>query len=379
MTLACQRALFDLPDDLVYMNCAAQSPSLEASHEAGMKGLSRKFHPWDPERQALSGEMERCRELVAGLLPGAQARDIAFVFSTSYGVAVAKANYSIKPGQEVLVLDGQFPSNYYAWTLLAERDGGKLKVVARPDDFDWTPRVLEAIGRDTGLVALPTCHWMDGSLLDLAAISDRCREVGAPLFVDATQTLGVVPFDLERIRPDYVVASAYKWLLSPDMMGYMYVAPWRQDGLPIEENHSTRSGGPKMEFSPGYGPDYVDGARRFDMGASDSMIHTPMSMKALEQITEWGPANIAAGIEPVIDRIAEAAEERGFRVPPKSARSDHFIGLWPASQLEPDIAKRLAARGVHVALRGGAIRVSPYLYNDESEVEPLFEALDACL
>jgi selenocysteine lyase/cysteine desulfurase len=113
MTLACQRPLFDLPDDLVYLNCAAQSPCLTESAEAGRRAVSRKWHPWDPERAKVGAEMERCRSLFAGLI-GAEARDIAITFTTSYGTAIAAANLSIRPGQSVVLLQDQFPSHYYA-------------------------------------------------------------------------------------------------------------------------------------------------------------------------------------------------------------------------------------------------------------------------
>ena len=374
MTLANQRHLFDIPDGVTYLNCAAQSPSLRASDEAGRTGLARKLHPWDPERANLYGEIAEARRLFGGLI-GASAETIALMTSTSYGAAIGAANLGIQSGQRIVVLQNQFPSNYYAWANVAERDGGTVTVVARPHDGDWTRAVLDQIDADTGLVALPNCHWMDGGVIDLGPVADRVHKVGAGFFIDATQSVGVKPFDVARLDPDFVACSAYKWLLSPDGVGFLYVAPRHLDGRPIENNHASRIADTSMELASGYGDRYLADAARFDQGAADSMVHMPMTVAALRQISSWGVAEIEAALAPLVDRIAAAAAERGWRVPPEPHRARHMIGLGVGDP--PDgLIGRLKAEGVYVSLRGGAIRVSPYLFNDETDVDRLFEALD---
>ena len=82
----------------------------------------------------------------------------------------------------------------------------------RPADFDWTAALLERVDEHAGVVAVPQCHWTDGSLVDVRRIGERTREVGAALVLDATQSLGAHPFDMGEIRPDFLVAAAYKWV-----------------------------------------------------------------------------------------------------------------------------------------------------------------------
>ena len=185
--------------------------------------------------------MTRSRELFAGFI-GADAADIALTGATSYAMAVAAANLRLEPGRTVVMLEAQFQSNYYVWRRAAERDGGRVVIVPRPADGDWTAAVLERLGDDTGLVALPQAHWVDGGTLDLVPIADAAHAEGAALVIDATQSIGADPFDVRRIDPDFVACSAYKWLLSPDQSGYLYVAPRHHQGVPIEHNHATRIG-----------------------------------------------------------------------------------------------------------------------------------------
>ncbi|UUX50155.1 aminotransferase class V-fold PLP-dependent enzyme [Nisaea acidiphila] len=376
MPLSCQRALFDLPDDITYLNSASQSPALGTSFEGGMRGLRRKLHPWTPERANLASEMERCRSLFGGLI-GAETDDVAIVFSTSYGIATAAANLRLEPGKDVLMLGGQFPSNVYAWIRLARIAGGDVRLVRRGEDFDWTGPVLESLDDGVGIVALPNCHWSDGSLVDLEAVSAECRRRGIPLVVDATQSIAARPFDLRTVQADFVVASGYKWLLCPDTMGFMYVAPKHHRGMPLELNQQSRIDAPSMESGDGIGGALKPNARRYDMGAADSMIHMPMSVAALEQITDWTPAAIHAYLTELVDAVADRAAERGLIHPAKNRRIGHFIGLYRETPWPDGLAQKLAARGIHISFRNNALRISPYLFNDMDDIDRLFEALDA--
>ena len=367
-----QRHLFDIPESVTYLNCASQSPLLRASVTAGEKGVSRKAHPWGSMREDAAREAEEARALFARLI-GATADDIALVPATSYGMAVAAANLDVGGGQEILVLQEQFPSNYYAWHHLAETRKARIVAVRRPDDGDWTSAVLSHIGVDTAIAALPPCHWTDGSRLDLETIGAACRSVGAALAIDGTQFVGAAPFDVESVQPDFMVCSAYKWLLCPYSLAFLYVAPHRQSGIPIEFHAAARSGG---RNASGYALDYVDTARRFDMGERNNFISLPMAVAALTQLNDWTPQSVASGLAPLIQQVADGAVERGYQVPPAAHRVSHFIGLRAETPTANDLVDRFAAEGVYISLRGGGIRVSPHLFADGFDIDRFFDVLD---
>lgn len=366
------RALFDIPDDITYLNCASQSPLLRASVTAGEMGVSRKARPWGTLRDDAAREAEQARTLFAGLI-GATADDIALVPATSYGMAVAAANLPIASGQKILVLEEQFPSNYYAWHHLAETSNADLVTVPRPDDGDWTSAVLDHLDADTAIAALPACHWTDGGRLNLEAIGTACRAAGAALAIDATQFIAAAPFDVRAVQPDFMVCSAYKWLLCPYTLAFLYVAPHRQSGTPIEFHAAARGGIPG---ATGYASDYVDSARRFDMGERNNLINLPMAVAALTQLTEWSPQGVADGLAPLTQRIADGAEERGYAVPPVAHRVSHYIGLRGSAPLPEDLPDRFAAENIHISLRGGGIRLSPHLFADANDIDRFFAILD---
>src|SRR3984893_1500511 len=156
--LPCQRHLFDIPDDVAYLNCAYMSPLMKPVIEAGIAGLSRKAHPWELTPDKFFIGADEFRATSAQLLH-CSPDCIAIVPSASYGIATAARNLSINKGQSILVLDEQFPSNYYPWQRLAEEKSAALKVVAWPGDNDWTAAVLSSLSPDVAIAALPNVQW----------------------------------------------------------------------------------------------------------------------------------------------------------------------------------------------------------------------------
>src|ERR1700721_1915508 len=135
--LPCQRHLFDIPDDVSYLNCAYMSPLMKPAVEAGTQGLARKTHPWQITPAQFFTGAEEFRAIAARLLDCA-ADCIAIVPSASYGIATAAGNLAVGKNQSILLLEEQFPPNYYAWRRLAEDNGAALKIVPWPEQNDWT-------------------------------------------------------------------------------------------------------------------------------------------------------------------------------------------------------------------------------------------------
>jgi selenocysteine lyase/cysteine desulfurase len=365
--IANQRHLFDIPEGVTYFNSAARSPLLRASIAAGEAGITRKAQPWAVDPRTVPDEAETLRRLFAGLI-GATADDIAIVSSTSFGAAVAARNLPVGAGQTIVVPEAPFPSHHLVWQDIAADHGARLETIPQPADGDWTAATLERIGADTAVAALPPCRWYDGAIIDAEAVGTRCRETGTAFVLDATQTVGAMPMDVARIQPDFLIASAYKWLLCPYTLGFIYAAPHRQDGRGIEVHQSNHDG-------EGLAP----GARRYDMGEVFNPINLPMAVAALEQLSAWTPAAIGETLRPLTDRIAKAGADRGLIAPPAAGRVGHYIGLqseagWPEGMIEA-----LEAESIYLCLRAGALRASPHLFNTADDVDRLFEALDRLL
>ena len=371
--LPVQRELFDIPDDVAYFNCASLSPQLKAAGEAGRAALARRARPWLIGSADWFSEVEERRALFARLA-GVDADGVAMVPATSYGLAVAAANLTARPGQRVLVLADDYPSNWYTWQRFAARTGAEVVAVERRDGRSWGQAVVEATDERTAVVAVLAVHWTDGGAVDLAAIGDRAREAGAALVVDASQGLGAMPLDLAAVRPDYLVSVGYKWLLGPFGLGYLYVAEHRRDGVPLEENWISRLGSEDFGALVDYQEQYQPGARRFDVGQRTAFETTPMAVAALRQLLDWEVPRIAATLGRVTGRIQREVEALGLPLT-SSDRVPHMLGIGLPDQARARVAGALADAGVFAGVRGSSLRVSPHLWTTDQDIERLVGAL----
>ncbi len=372
--IPCQRHLFDIPDEVAYFDCAKMSPLLKAAAEAGVRGLTRKSRPWELNAPDFFNQSEEVRGLAARLF-GASADDIAIVPSVSYGLAIVARNVEVRKGQRIVLLADDFPSTVYTCRALAEEKGAELVTVGRPIEGDWTAALIEAVTPDTALVCTPHVHWVCGSLIDLAALSRRCREVGAALVLDTTQSTGALPLDMAAVDPDYRVAASYKWMMGPYSLGFLYVAPRRQGGVPVEQGWVTREGAEDFRRLTRYPSGFAAGARRFDMGERSNFALLPVAGAAIEQLLAWGIENISETLRHRTSAMAARLAERGITAVPDHLRGPHYLSVRFPHGIDDATVDRLAGRNVHVSIRGESMRITPHLYNNDDDVERLLEAL----
>ena len=156
-----------------------------------------------------------------------------------------------------------------------------------------------ALDERVRVVSIPNVRWTDGALIDLERVGVRAQEVGALFVVDVTQSLGAMPLDLDVVRPDYLVATGYKWLLGPFGLAYMWVAPEHRSGKPLEHNWINRAGSQDFAALTDYQDEFQPGARRFDVGQRTNFTLVPMAIAALSQILEWRGGRIASTLSRV--------------------------------------------------------------------------------
>ena len=373
-----QRHLFDLPDDVAYLNVAYTAPLLRSAADAGRVAIQAKENPWTVTSDDFFRSVETVRSLFAAIV-GCHSDCVAIIPAVSYGVALAAKNLPVEEGQSIVVLHDQFPSNVYSWRNLASEKKAIIKTVPRPNNHDWTPALLNYIGENTAIVAVSNCHWTDGTLIDLEKIGERCRSTGAALVIDGIQSLGALPFSVERVQPDFLVAAAHKWLLGPYTFGFCYVdTKWHQ-GTGLEENWMNRADSDDFSRLVDYRENYQKGARRFDMGESSNFILSPIASAALKQLLDWGVENIAATLEAKTDAIADLAKEIGLVVAPKQARAPHLIGVSNPGGFPKELLNLLAQEKIFVSVRGNSVRIAPHLYTTGEDIERLFSALQKTL
>jgi len=374
--LPVQRHLFDIPDNIAYFNCAYYSPQLNESRKRLVAGVEEKCHPWERTSSDFFNDAETIRTLSAQIF-GGDADGYAIIPSASYGVGTAAQaiESQLRSGDKILYAADEFPSGVLPWMRIAQNTGATLISVPAPDDGNWTEAILASIKPGVKVFTASTCHWTNGAIVDLVAIGKACRDVGCALVVDATQSLGAMPFPLDEVQPDFLVAAGYKWLLCPYRFGLMYVSDQWRDARPLEEAWIARENARDFTALASYSDKYLPGARRFDVGETCAPTILPGAIAALEQIKEWGIVNIAESLAKINAELAAALESRGFIVPEQSQRSPHMFGAQMPADLPTDLVTQLRARNVFVSQRSNSIRIAPHLHCTPKDADHMQAAL----
>ncbi|HEV8331767.1 MAG TPA: aminotransferase class V-fold PLP-dependent enzyme [Steroidobacteraceae bacterium] len=373
------RNLFAIADNVTYLNSASLGPRLHAVNAAGHAAVDAMAAPWQVRTADWFEDARRLRALFASLI-GAPAECAALVPSVSYGIAVAARNVPVASGDNIVVINQEYPSNYYSWQRLARERGAEIRTAVARGEGSLTDAIVSAIDRRTAVVAVSNCHWTNGTLIDLPRVAAAARRHDAALVVDASQTLGAYPIDVAEVRPDFLVSVGYKWLLGPYGLGYMYVAErWHANGTPLEESWLNRRGADNFATLADYTDEYQPGAQRFNQGESAQFYLLPMALAALTQIAQWTPARVQQQLSEWTRELSAQAPALGLTCAEPSQRVGHMIGLTARGPLPPDLFSALAARDVYVGARGANIRVSPHLHSTAADLDRLVATLQELL
>ena len=372
---------FSLPADMHYLNCATMAPLSEHVKQAGSQALDILTCP---SRLTVDDFFEpalRIRHLFSDLINAPKPEQIAIIPSVSYGMSIIARNTRLSPGDEVVVIEEQFPSAVYTWRKTCRHAGATLRIVAPPTAGhsraeSWNKSLVDAIDVRTRVVAIPEFHWTDGLRFDLKMVRERTKEVGARLVIDGTQSIGAQPFDMQDIQPDALLCAGYKWLTGPYGIGLAYFAEFLNDGEPLEENWITRLGSENFSNLTQYQDSYQPGAIRYDVGERSNFVMLPMLEAALTQITEWRPQRIANHTGKLTRTAALKIKDLGFETEDESWRARHILGIrLPPSLKGQHLIKVLEKNRISVSLRGQSVRISPHIYNDMDDIHALLNVL----
>ncbi|MBT8398863.1 MAG: aminotransferase class V-fold PLP-dependent enzyme [Rhodothermia bacterium] len=376
-----QKSLFRLPASEHYLNCAYFAPMSRSVEQAGQAALERLRNPASIGADMFFEPVDEVRKLFARIIGADDHRQVAILPSVSYGMATVANNIYGSEGQEIVLLEDQFPSDVYIWRRVAQEKRLKLKTVKRPTSTTklgpaWTQEIVESISPRTAVVCVPNVHWADGLRFDLSPIADAARASGAMLVIDGSQSVGALPIDVGELKPDALICAGYKWLMGPYGMSLGYFGPRLLEGQPLEENWITRRNSENFADLVNYRDEYQPGAIRFDVGERSNFLHIPMMLAALEQTALWGPASTqsycSALSRPAVDEIVDA----GYLMADAESRCGHIWGVRMPKGLSGDrVRHELDARAVRVSFRSDAIRVSPNVYNDPDDLMALVDAL----
>ncbi len=337
------------------------------------------FFEWLPQR-------ERLRQKLAQLV-SAKADDIALIASTTRGISDIALSLEWRPGERVILFEGEFPANVTPWQRAAELFGLELAFVpmanAVEDEDSFMAPLARLLERGARLVAVSAVQFQTGLRMPLARIAELCRQHGAELCVDAIQACGVSPIDVQALGLDYLVCGSHKWLLGLEGVAFAYARPERARALaPRTAGWLSHEDATRFLFSgPGdlrYDRPFKKSIQALEGGSSSGVGFAALEA-AIDPLLALGVETIAQHVARYLDLLEPQLALRGFvsRRAQDSARRSGILSLRPPEGLNAaELVLELRGRGVFASMPDGLLRFAPHFPNAMSEIETVIQAVD---
>jgi selenocysteine lyase/cysteine desulfurase len=368
------RDLFPPTRDLAYFDTAAVGLASQTLARA-VRDLVDEWTESALDYDRCEENAERARTAVASLI-GADRADVALIASVSAAAGLVAAQFGpAARGQNVVVGEREYTSNYFPWRLLAQRGYDVRQVPFRnggvePDD------IAPAVDGGTVLVALSGVQSSSGHRSDIRAIGALAREVGAVSFVDGSQLVGALPVAPDLAAIDVLATPDHKFLMNAGRgLGYCYFSPTVRDrfvpfnaGWKAARDPMGSFYGPRMDLSPT--------ASRFDNSAS--WIAAVANDAALSTFETFGADAIYARNRELAALLRASLTDIGWPPIdlPEPNRSTIVSVPRGADAVDAaDVVRALHAKNIRCSARDGNLRFSIHFYNHEDDVRRLVEAL----
>jgi len=308
-------------------------------------------------------------------LTGCDREEVVLVPNTTAGINLVAEGFPWKKGDNVIVPEGEFPSNLFPW-LNQSVKGVEVRVVPRRDGVVDVESLLDRIDDSTRIIAVSWVGYASGFRVDLEKLVTEAHAQGVLVFLDAIQGLGLYPLDLQRCDVDFLAADGHKWLLGPEGAGVAVIRRRHWDRL-----RPTAVGWASVQqahqFSDAPFTLRTDAAR-FEGGSTNM----PGMMSLSASLEMFLAVRRVHGEAAVAERIASRADELKRRL--TSGGATMRFGPWSDPMHESgivtfdvpgcspaDFRQRAMDQGVVVSCRGGGVRASVHVYNSDEDLERL--------
>jgi selenocysteine lyase/cysteine desulfurase len=364
---------FPVAQEWSYLNHASLGPLPLRTANAARHSLDESLMGavMVSERDRIPGE---AAGMVAALA-GGRPEMVAWSHSLADAMNLLGWGLRAKAGDNILIPWDEHPSVVYPFLNLT-RQGIELRYVEKDTEGRTDlSRIEAAMDERTRAVAISHVEYMDGFRNDYRALGALCRSRNIELFLDATQSMGVQPIEVDGSGVTAVTAHAFKWLLAG-----MGIAPivFGDDGLDrIAVTYAGRLG-VKGEFKEnGLELDWRDTAERFRTGGQNMLSLTALHA-SLTLVNDVGPANSSAHTTWLLDKLIDGLQQAGYQIV-SDLRPEHRSQILTFTSgdmsADDDISRELNRAHVSITRRGRGLRVSPYFYNTPDDIDRLLEAL----
>ena len=288
--------------------------------------------------------------------------------------------WAVSPGKDENVVSTEivFPSTVYPWQRVASSTGCEIRLAKEKDNFIHINEIITLIDQHTAVVCISHVEYGNGQTFDLHLLAEAAHNHGALLVVDATQSAGAIPIDVQACPVDALISGAYKWLCGPFGAAFMYLAPHLQTklepGLVGFRSHKN------MWDLDASRIDYPQTAQKFEFSTMAFGCAVGLT-RAINFLNDVGVENIFQHNRQLADRLIEGLQTRGAVItsPLEDKSRSSIVRAHFENIGSNKIIQSLKRAGVFVSRRGDSIRFSPHLYNSMSDIDKALAEIDNIL
>ena len=365
-------------EGVTYLNLAGNSPIPKGAIKRMQEAIEWKKFPQRIPDQAFFDVPNRVRTAIAQLI-GGKPEEVALTTGASTGMSAVAYGLQWQLADEVITASGEFPLQYATWKPMEEREGIRVTVVRPSGRFHTADDFIAALSPRTRLVSVSHVRFDNGAMIDAAKLAAACHAQGALLLLDVSQSCGAVPMDVKQLGADFLVCAGYKWLVGPFGTGFFWA---RHDHI------SKMRPGPFYWMTAEGVNNFADlataparpenAAKRWDAAETANYYDLAALAGGLELVLRAGVKTIAEHNHKLIEQLfARLPKDRCVAASPLDRGHRGPYGCFQARSPEKtkQLYEKLRLENVITSLREGHIRVSPYLYNNERDIDRLVSVI----
>ena len=365
-------------DGKIWLNAGGEGPLPNVAVKALDETVEWKKKPYLLGNQKFASVPKQLKESIARLINVAS-DDVILGNSASYGLHLLANGISWKDGDEILLMQNDFPSNILPWLNLQKK---KVKVVQiKAKDRILTPdELLANVSKRTRLFCISHVHTFSGRMLEVEKSAEICRENKIISVVNLSHSVGTMPVDVLKLGADAVVCVGYKWLCGPYGTGFCWMKKELRESLDINMNYwITALSAEELKKEDALELKELHDTRKYDVFGTANFFNFVPLKAAIEYFMKIGMRKVYEYNQGLIDHFLSSLDFKNYQLiseREKPRRSNLIVISHKDPSKNESIYRKLLENDIYPTLWKGNIRICPHLYNSRMDIDKLCAILD---
>lgn len=364
--------------DKIWFNAGGEGPLPLVAVKAAYEAIEWKKYPFMLDNYKFASVPLELKHSL-GRLMNVSADDVVLGNSASYGLHLIANGYPFEPGNEILLMQNDFPSNILAFLALEEKGINVTQLKAK--DKILTPQEVDKhLSSRTKLFCISHVHTFSGHKVDIEAIGKICKQKGVVFVVNMAHSLGTKPIDVSQINVDAVVGVGYKWLCGPYGTGFLWMTKNLREKLSFNQSYwISMLSQEELKSEEAICLRALKTSRKYDVFGTANFFNFVPWRASIDYLLGIGLEKIESHHQKLIDQFVSGLNrQKYFLISPDQGpnRSSLIVFSHQKSHENERVFNHLLEKGIHATVWKGNIRITPHIYNNSDQISFLLNALE---